>query len=151
MSQRDGLTYDVRVWGISRYKGKRGTTYTVKWGVAGKKPQRTFSTMKLAEAFRTELLVAARDGVLFEVESGLPVTMRRRKAERTWFEHAKEFVVEKWPHVSPRHRKGIAESLSNVTTALVADSPDAPPDAELRRALYRWAFNAACTARRSPR
>jgi integrase len=143
VSLPDGLTYDVRVWGISRYKGKRGTTYTVKWGVAGKKPQRTFSTRKLAEAFRSELLVAAREGVLFDVDTGLPVTMRRRKADRTWFEHAKEFVAEKWPHVSPRHRKGIAESLSNVTTALLADTAGAPPDDELRRALYRWAFNGA--------
>jgi hypothetical protein len=59
------------------------------------------------------------------------------------FEHAKEFVAEKWPHVSARHCKGIAESLSNVATALLADTAGAPPDAELRRAVYRWAFNAA--------
>src|SRR5680860_51517 len=142
VSTPDGLTYDVRVWAIHKYTGKRGSTYTVKWGVAGNKPQRTFTTLKLAEAFRTDLLVATRDGVLFDIETGLPVTMRRKNASRTWYEHAKEFAVEKWPHVSPRHRKGIAETLTNVTTVLVSTHERAPSEGELREALYRWAFNA---------
>jgi hypothetical protein len=62
VTPRDGLTYEVRVWKIHKYKGKRGTTYTVKWGVGGKKHQRTFSTAKLAESFRSDLLIAAREG-----------------------------------------------------------------------------------------
>jgi integrase len=138
----DGLSYDVRVWQIHKYKGKRGTTYTVKWRAGGKKQQRTFSTLKLAEAFRSDLVVAARDGVLFEVATGLPITIRRSKSAKTWFEHAKDFVTEKWPHVSPRHRKGIAETMTNVTVALVSTTDGAPTETELRRALYRWAFNA---------
>jgi integrase len=147
VSVPDGLTYDVRIWAIHRYKGKRGTTYTVKWGVAGEKAQRTFATQKLAEGFRTELLVAARDGALFDVASHLPVSMRKRQTSRSWYEHAKEFVEEKWPHVSPRHRKGIAETMTNVTTVLVSTDDAAPNPSELRTALYRWAFNA--TANRS--
>ena len=142
MTVPDGLTYDVRIWSIHRYKGKRGTTYTVKWRVAGKKQQRTFTTLRLAESFRSDLLVAAREGVLFDVATGLPTTMRHTRTHGTWFEHAKAFVAEKWPHVSPRHRKGIAETMTNLTMALVATKDGAPPDAELRRALYRHAFNA---------
>ena len=142
MSANAGLTYEVRIWAIRKYKGERGTTYTVKWGVGGKKPQRTFTTLKLAESFRTDLLVAAREGVLFDIDTGLPVTMRSQNASRTWYEHAKDFVAEKWPHVSPRHRKGIAETMMNVTAALVSTNERAPSDAELRQALYRWAFNA---------
>ena len=65
-------------------------------------------TLKLAEAFRTDLLVAARDGVLFDVETGLPVTLRRKAPSRTWYDHARGFASMKWPHASPRHRKGIA-------------------------------------------
>ena len=141
MSTGAASTYDVRIWDIHRYAGKRGNTYTVKWRVAGKKPQRTFSTVKLAEAFRTELLVAARDGVPFDILTGLPVTMRERKVSRTWYEHAMAFAAEKWPHISPRHRKGIAETLTHLTTVLVMTTDRRPPETELRRALYRWAFN----------
>jgi integrase len=138
----EGLTYEVRIWKIHKYKGKRGTTYTVKWGAGGKKQQRTFSTLKLAESFRSDLVIAAREGVLFDVRTGLPVTMRRRQHSRTWFEHAKEFVAEKWSHVSPRHRKGIAETMTNVTIALVSTTDRGPATPVLRKALYRWAFNA---------
>lgn len=142
MTIPDGLTYDIRIWQIHRYQGKRGTTYTVKWRVGGRKQQRTFSTLKLAEAFRSDLLIAARKGVLFDLATGLPITMRRQQGAETWFEHAKDFVTEKWPHVSPRHRKGIAETLTNVTVALVSTAEGAPSEVELRQALYRWAFNA---------
>jgi integrase len=138
----EASTYDIRIWSIHKYRGKRGTTYTVKWRAAGNKQQRTFTTLKLAESFRSDLLVAARDGVPFEVATGLPVTMRHERTSLTWFEHARDFVAEKWPHVSPRHRKGIAETMTNVTVALVRTTEGAPPAVDLRRALYRHAFNA---------
>jgi hypothetical protein len=43
----DAASYDVHVWGIHVYRGKRGTTYTVKW---------------LTESFRAGLITAARGG-----------------------------------------------------------------------------------------
>ena len=52
MSDSGSISYDVHVWSIKKYKGKLRTTYTVKWGVAGRRVQRTFTTLKLAEAFR---------------------------------------------------------------------------------------------------
>jgi hypothetical protein len=62
MRPGDDPSYDVHVWGIHVYKGKRGTTYTVRWQVAGSPHQRTFTTRKLAESFRAGLLTAARGG-----------------------------------------------------------------------------------------
>ncbi|WP_292726514.1 MULTISPECIES: hypothetical protein [Actinomycetes] len=41
---RKEVSYDIRVWSIRRYKGKRGTTYTVRWAVEGNPHQRTFTT-----------------------------------------------------------------------------------------------------------
>jgi hypothetical protein len=41
----------------------------------------------------------------------------------------------KWPRASAKHRKGIAESLTQVTMALFATDRGAPPDAAVRRAL----------------
>jgi integrase len=148
VSREQDRSYDVRVWRIHRYKGTRGTTYTVKWQVSGKRQQRTFATLKLAEAFRTELVVAARDGVPFIRSTGLPVAMGASENPQTWLQHAMAYVGVKWPSASPRHRRGIAEALTDVTLALLPVGERSPDEQELRRVLYRWTFNA--TARQTP-
>jgi len=135
-------TFAVRIWALIRNKGARSTTYTVRWVASGHRWQRTFSTAKLADGFRTDLLVATREGVAFRVDTGLPVTMQPSHAARTWLDHSMEYVRVKWTAASPRHRKGIAEALTDVTLAVAAPSVTVPPSQELRRALYSWAFNA---------
>ena len=136
-----GLTYDTRFRSIRRYQGRRGTTYTVRWTVAGKDHQRTFTTLKLAEAFRAQLLVAAREGTPFRTADGLPTTLSPPTAARTWLEHAMDYVNSKWAHASPRHRRGIAEALTDITIALVDPTQAPMSETELRHALYRYAFN----------
>lgn len=148
MTTRPGAPYDVRVWSISKYKGKRGMTYTVRWTVGGKRHQRTFPTHKPAEAFRADLLVAARDGVPFGVGDGLPRPMRVPEQARTWLDHAMEYVSIKWPGASPRHRRGIAEALTDITVGLLPEETAPVGMNELRRALYRYAFNVP--ARKDP-
>lgn len=137
----DVETYEVRIWNISRHKGARGTTYTLRWSTAGHRHQRTFRTAKLAEAFRTDLTMAARAGIAFEIASGLPRTMQPVESPRTWLDHAMQYVRVKWPAASPRHRKGIAEALTDISIAILPKEAGAPPTDELRRALYSWAFN----------
>jgi hypothetical protein len=134
-------SYDVRLWSIRRYKGKRGTTYTVRWAVGGNPHQRTFTTHKLAEAFRADLLVAARDGVPFGLDDGLPQALKADEPVRTWLDHAMEYVSIKWPGASPRHRRGIAEALTDITMALLPEEKAPVDTGKLRRALYRYAFN----------
>lgn len=51
MTHGDDSSYDVRVWAIRVYKGRRGSSYTVTWLVAGSRNQQTFATRKLAESF----------------------------------------------------------------------------------------------------
>ena len=116
--QAGGLSYDVRIWKLERYEGSRVTSHTVRWRVSGNRHARTFRTVKLAEGFRAELLVAARKGTPFDIASGLPATLRPAATPRTWLEHAMAYVETKWPHASPRHRKGIAEALTDITTAI---------------------------------
>ena len=138
---------DVRIWKVSRYKGKRATTYTVRWTVAGKQHQRTFATLKLADAFRTDLTVAAREGTLFDVRTGLPASSSHDEPGRTWLEHAMEYVSVKWPAASARHRKGMAEALTDTTIALLPTGQAAAPSHKrIRRVLYSWAFNAGARA-----
>lgn len=142
MIRSPGVTYDVRVWSIRRYRGARGTTYPVKWNVAGKRHQRTFATHRLAESFRTDLMIAAREGVPFHLDGGLPATMQVAEPAPTWLEHAMRYVKVKWPSASPRHRRGIAEALTDATLAIIDSTEERPPNAVLRQVLYGWAFNA---------
>ncbi len=141
-------SYDVRIWALRKYKGARGTTYTVRWRVNGQERQRTFGTQKLADAFRSELQVAARAGEPFSDRTGLPRSLAPTTGGVTWYQHACDFVDHKWPHASARHRKGLAEALTSVTAALTDEADTAPPPDDLRRALFRWSFNTA--ARKSP-
>jgi hypothetical protein len=138
------LSYDVRIQAIQPYKGKRRTTYRIKWEVAGRRFQRTLVTRKLAEAFRAELQMATSAGTPFARDTGLPRAPRFDSSmSRAWIDHAMEYVDAKWPNASPRHRRGIAEALTDATEVLLRDAPNPPLPDDLRRLLYRWAFNAA--------
>lgn len=65
-------TYDVRIWKIEIYNGKRGSTYTVRWATAGERHREPFKTSALADSFRSGLIAAARKGEAFDVGSGRP-------------------------------------------------------------------------------
>ena len=145
-----GVSYQVRIRGIRKYKGKRGATHTVRWVVGGKEHQRTFTTAKLADTFRAELLKSTADGQAFSIFTGLPAKMSGDGKNVTWYEHAVDFLNTKWPHASARHRKGLAEGLTTVTVALVSTESGRPSTEELRIALYRWSFNAIASKTQAP-
>ncbi len=139
---RDGRSYEVRIWSTAAYKGRRGKTYRVRWRVGHRTHGRTLATSKAAESFRSELVTAHRHGEPFDIETGLPSSLQPKKASVSWYEHACHFVDVKWAHASARHRQGIAEALTTVTTALVSSDKCAPSSRALRAALQGWAFNA---------
>ncbi|GAB3062531.1 tyrosine-type recombinase/integrase [Intrasporangium mesophilum] len=136
------VTYDVQIWSVSRYKGKRKTSYNLRWRVSDKRFHRTFATSKLAEAFRATLLVGVREGFPFEVRTGLLAGPKPKPDSRDWVDLASAFVDVKWPHASARHRKGIAEGL---TTATLSMYPTLTPAqaSQARAALTGWIFNTA--------
>ena len=135
------LSYDVRLYKPDEYVGKRKTTHRVRWAVAGKMFAKTHATKKLAESFQAKLTTAAREGVPFDVRSGLPAPMAKLLNRRSWFQHACEYVDIKWPHISPGHRRGISETLTQATLSLLAAERGRPDDALIRRALHSWAFS----------
>ena len=141
MTLGDNASYDIRVWAIRVYKGRRGTSYTVRWQVAGSPRQQTFTTRKLAESFRAGLITATRSGAQFFASDGLPASMRTSQMGRSWYAHACAFMDMKWAHASPGHRRSLADALVAVTTAMVTSSRDAPDSAALRKALFHWSFN----------
>ena len=134
-------TYDVRIHAILTNKQSRGDTYTIRSKVAGRPFRKTFATKALAESYRSKLIIAQREGVAFDTESGLPEPEARKSYSRSWLAHAMSFVDMKWPQSSPKHRRNTAEALVTVTLAFLSSDRGAPADADLRAALYGWAFN----------
>lgn len=136
-------TYDVRIWKTKVYEGKRGNTYYVRWTVAGKEWKEPFKTTALAESFRSDLVVAARKGEAFDVESGRPVSMQRSTREMSWYEFACAFVDMKWPRVAATTRRTHAEAMTALTPLMFSSRRGKPDDKLIRAALCRWAFNTA--------
>lgn len=138
-------TYDVRIWKITRRKNAKGkvTSYAVRWAVAGQPFYESFKNSAQAESFRSDLISAARKGEAFAIESGLPVSMTRQINEMSWFDFACAYVDMKWPNQSGNSRKGIAETLTTVTPAMLATDRGKPDEKVLREALFGWAFNCA--------
>ncbi len=136
-------TYAVRIWAIMQNANQKRSSYTVRWQVGGQRFRETFATRALAESFRSELVVAQRQGVAFDRTVGLPGPMARLLKARSWYQHALAFVDMKWPRASAKHRKGIAETLATVTPTLLVTDRGAPGDEDIRAALYGWAFNKA--------
>jgi len=134
------MTYDVRVWAIRKYKGKKQTTYTVRWTVGPKEWQKTFPTAKLADGHRSMLLTASGVGEPFSLTTGMPSSMSTKRSEATWLDHCLEFIRMKWPDAAPKYRKSLAESLTVITVSLLPTQGNRPDVAELRRALYGWLF-----------
>ncbi|WP_433792688.1 tyrosine-type recombinase/integrase [Actinoplanes sp. CA-252034] len=141
------ISFDVRVWNIQEHKGsdrktgKPRSTYRVRWTVAGKVFGDRFQTKAHAESFRAKLMSNQREGVGFDEISGLPEPMARELNSRSWYDHAVAFVDMKWPRAAAKQRMSIAEALANVTLALLRTERGAPPDKEIRRALYAYSFN----------
>jgi integrase len=134
-------TYDVRVWKTDVYRGKRVTTYRVRWEVAGHAWKESFRNQAQADSFRSELLTAARKGEAFDIESGRPLSMSRADRSMSWYDFACEYVDIKWPRVAATTRRTHAEALTPVTVHMWSDTRGMPDERVLRSALAGWAFN----------
>ncbi|WP_329085082.1 tyrosine-type recombinase/integrase [Actinomadura citrea] len=137
----DDITYDVRVYKTDVYKGKRVTTYTVRWKVARKTWKEPFRNSAQADSFRSSLLTAARKGEAFAVKTGRPLSWEREEKALTWFTFSLDYCAAKWPYASPNHRRGIAEALTDATEALSITGKGAPAGGLLREALRAWAYS----------
>lgn len=114
-------SYDVHIWQVKARKNAKGkiTSYRLRWLVGHKEHHAPFKTRAHADSFRADLVAAARKGEAFLVESGLPVSMARTQNEMGWLAFAKEYTEMKWPTASASHRRGIVQSLTAVTVALI--------------------------------
>ncbi len=65
----NNITYEVRIWKLEVCKGKRGTTYKVRWKTGPKARKLAFRTKAQAASFEAELRSAAGRGEAFSLSS----------------------------------------------------------------------------------
>lgn len=138
--------FDVRLYGIRRRAGRR-RPFEVRWWAAGRARSRSFLTRALADSYRAELVRAARKGLEFGPGTGEPVLWAAPEPVTiTWHEHAAAYAAMKWPRLAAHSRASVADALATVTPALCRAAPEPPRAADLRTALYKYAFNPAHAA-----
>lgn len=134
-----GTSYNVRIWAIQQRPGR---SPRVRWIVDDRQPPfgEPFASMALADSFRSELITAQRKGEAFDTETGLPMSMLRKRqqdSELSFLDHAREFTAREWPNASAKNRSSILETLTRVVPVAVKDLPGRPDAAVLRRALAK--------------
>ncbi|MFG2144255.1 tyrosine-type recombinase/integrase [Streptomyces sp. NPDC048696] len=135
------MTYDVDIWAF-RKRARRRKPWELRWRVGTQTHSKSYLTSAQADGRRSELMSALRDGQRFDVETGLPERELAALAMPTWFQHAKDYALMKWPGAAGKHRANIAESLAVVTPVFVTTHDGQPDSRILRTALYQWVFRA---------
>ncbi|UGQ10040.1 tyrosine-type recombinase/integrase [Yinghuangia sp. ASG 101] len=134
-------TFKVRIWAVRQRKDRGQTSAEVLWKVGANRCQETYATKTLADGRRSDLLQAVNRGEPFDELSGLPMSEARRRADITWYAHAREFAKMKWPRSSATARTKLAKGLASASAELLAKKNGSPDTRELSRALYVWGFN----------
>jgi hypothetical protein len=97
-------SHDVRFWETRSHKTAKGTSYTVRWTVAGREKSHTLAGKARAERYKSRLLQAADKSEAFDTDSGLPDSLAREVSTVTWFEHASAFMDARWPRHAAKGR-----------------------------------------------
>ncbi|RKE19634.1 tyrosine-type recombinase/integrase [Streptomyces sp. TLI_171] len=131
-------TFKARVWAI---RETASGTFELRWKVGNEPFSRTFKTKTQADGRRSQLVTAINDGVPFDEITGAPMPEVRAKADVSWYLHARDFAEMKWTDAPAKTRATIADMLATATPVLVSTRVGMPTAADLRSALYSWAFN----------
>lgn len=135
-------SYNVRVFKLETYEGKKRNTYYVRWRVANQRHAEPFVNDAQADAFRSELIHEAKKGELFDVESGLPVkSLKAKKGYISSYKFFVDYVDMRWPKVSASQRKNTAHALMTVLVSLLKNEPHSFKPVQVRTALREFAFN----------
>lgn len=135
------MSYDVKFWEI-RERPDRRKPYQVRWTVNGREKSESFIAKGLADSRRSTLMSSARRGEPFDVDTGLPASeLRARQHGITWYQHAHDYIDQKWDRTPGNSRRTLADALATITPALVKSEAGRPDGRVLRRALYSWAYN----------
>jgi integrase len=129
-----GDSFKVKVWAIEQ-RPRRSPR--VRWTVDGEPFNESFATVALADAFRSQLVTAARKGEAFDSETGLPRSLLRKRLDVSFLDHAREFAAREWKTSAATSRASMLDMLIRVVPAVTGDAPGRPDAAVLRRALSK--------------
>jgi integrase len=111
-------------------------------GISGREAETTVYGNAITQSFQQ---LTARKGEAFDVETGRPVShlhLQTQGQSTSWYDFACTYVDAKWPRISAKYRRGVAEALMSITCALIADQLTEENARVVRSALFNWAFNA---------
>ncbi|MEV6864074.1 hypothetical protein AB0M44_24085 [Streptosporangium subroseum] len=135
------ITYDVRVYKTEVYEGQKVTSYYVVWKVGNKRWRDAYRNAAQADAFRSELLTAARKGEAFSVSTGRPMSWARDEKGMSWYDFVCTYIDMKWPDLAGHSRRITATALRDATLVLLPTGKDRPKEELLKRALLEWVLN----------
>ncbi|GAA3473691.1 tyrosine-type recombinase/integrase [Nonomuraea roseola] len=136
-------SYDVKFWETQRKTQGKAISFVVRWTVARKSKSKSFRTKGLADSFLSDLRQAAKAGELFDIATGLPVSMLNTEPEPagpSFLEFAQTYVITRWQGTAPRTRETEVYALLSLIPALVDDVSGHPDDDELREVLRSHAL-----------
>src|ERR1700712_273388 len=119
-------TYQVQFWKLRKSEGRR-RPWSVRWKTAEREHSESYTTKALAESFRAELVKAARAGEAFDIASGLPPSLVRKRGVQTFLELAVAYVDHLWPTAPPNTRRAAVVNLAATVPKFVTGS-DQPSD-----------------------
>ncbi|MGV9303819.1 hypothetical protein ACWDLG_10650 [Nonomuraea sp. NPDC003727] len=117
-------SYDVKFWETQRKTQGKAISFVVRWTVARKSKSKSFRTKGLADSFLSDLRQAAKAGELFDIATGLPVSMLNAEPEPagpSFLEFAQKYVISRWQGTAPRTRETEVYALLSLVPALVDD------------------------------
>ncbi|WP_329519872.1 tyrosine-type recombinase/integrase [Spirillospora sp. NBC_01491] len=131
---------DIQFWQI-RKRANRRKPYEVRWRVDAAAFSRSYLTKALAETYRSSLVGAAREGEVFSLTTGEPVSWAR--SAETVYSHARAFVAMRWAEASDNTRAALVRSLVPIVLATLEGKKakrGRPEEKTLRRALSMYAL-----------
>ncbi len=134
------FSHNVVVWKLAK-RTTRKRAHGVRWRVDSRQFSKWFTTHALADSERSKLMRAARAGEGFDTETGQPESVVRELQDVTFYALACQYVDMKWPHAAAKTRTSMADALATVAPVLVSTDRGRPPEADVRRTLYGWAFH----------
>lgn len=147
-------SYDVRIYKLHKEARAAKRPYRIRWAVA-RLPRPPFSkyfaTYNLAQGFLDDLSRASRKGEAFDIETGLPMSILREELDKkaadntvTLLQHLRDYTEYKWPRVSGKGRKGMADVLRDIMLAVMPVNSERPQCApgykHLNEAFRLWLF-----------
>ncbi len=119
---------DVKIYGIQDRRSHPLATkpWLVRWAVEGRQRSRAFRTKAEGDRYRSMLLVAHRDGDLFDRATGEPESWKPRPVDMPIHAWARRWIAEQWEEWQPRTRVSAIEALARFIPA-VANDETAPP------------------------